>query len=219
MTTSDKAMKTSFKRTSKNRNYSAECEAVIEELKLSGEKPRLLLHACCAPCSSYCLEYLSPWFDTTVFFYNPNMDTKEEYVRRSAELDRFIDSSHFDAKVIVASYDPQEFYSAVRGLEMEPEGGSRCLKCFELRLKKSAAYAADNSFDYFTTTLSISPHKNAEALNEIGERLGFEYGVRFLPSDFKKKDGFKRSVELSMEYGLYRQDYCGCVYSREVSPA
>lgn len=202
-----------------NRNFSKECEAVISELAAAGERPSLLLHACCAPCSSYCLEYLVPHFDITVFFYNPNMDTEAEFVRRSAELERFIDSSQINVKVTIERYAPQEFYNAVRGLEAEPEGGSRCLKCYELRLRATAAYAAKNSFDYFTTTLSISPHKNAEALNEIGERLGFEYGVRFLPSDFKKKDGFKRSIELSMQYGLYRQNYCGCVYSKEASPA
>lgn len=202
-----------------NRNYSNECEAILEDIRSSGEKPSLLLHVCCAPCSSYCLEYLEPFFDITVFFYNPNMDTRAEFVRRSAELERFIDSSQINAKVTIEHYDPQEFYRAIRGLEAEPEGGERCFKCYELRLRKSADYAALNGFDYFTTTLSISPHKNAKALNDIGERLGFEYGVRFLPSDFKKKDGFKRSIELSMEYGLYRQDYCGCVYSREDSPA
>ena len=206
-------------RDKEKRNFSNECEAVLADIKESGERPRLLLHACCAPCSSYCLEYLVPYFDITVFFYNPNMDTKEEFVRRSAELERFIDSSHMDVKVTIERYFPQEFYNAVRGFEAEPEGGERCFKCYELRLRASAAYAANNSFDYFTTTLSISPHKNAAVLNEIGERLGFEYGVRFLPSDFKKKDGFKRSIELSMQYGLYRQNYCGCVYSREASPA
>ena len=206
-------------RDKEKRNYSRECEAVISELEAAGEKPRLLLHACCAPCSSYCLEYLAPHFDITVFFYNPNMDTEEEFIRRSAELERFIDSSQMNVKVTIERYAPQEFYNAVRGLEAEPEGGGRCFKCYELRLRATAAYAAKNSFDYFTTTLSISPHKNAGALNEIGERLGFEYGVRFLPSDFKKKDGFKRSIELSMRYGLYRQNYCGCVYSKEASPA
>ena len=202
-----------------NKNFSQECEAVLAELKASGQRPRLLLHACCAPCSSYCLEYLEPFFDITVFFYNPNMDTKEEFVRRSAELERFVDVSHMNVKVTIERYAPQEFYNAVRGLEAEPEGGERCFKCYELRLRAAAKYAADNSFDYFTTTLSISPHKNAAVLNEIGERLGFECGVRFLPSDFKKKDGFKRSIELSMQYGLYRQNYCGCVYSKEDSPA
>ena len=207
------------KRDKENRNFSRECENILAELKENGKKPRLLLHACCAPCSSYCLEYLEPFFDITVFFYNPNMDTKEEFVRRSAELERFIDSSKMNVKVTIERYAPQEFYNAVRGLEAEPEGGERCFKCYELRLRASAAYAGKNSFDYFTTTLSISPHKNAAVLNEIGERLGFEYGVRFLPSDFKKKDGFKRSIELSMQYGLYRQNYCGCVYSREASPA
>lgn len=202
-----------------NRNFSNECDVILEDIKAAEEIPRLLLHACCAPCSSYCLEYLLPYFDITVFFYNPNMDTKEEFIRRSAELERFIDSSQFNAKVTIERYAPQEFYRAVRGLEAEPEGGKRCFKCYELRLKATAAYAAKYSFDYFTTTLSISPHKNAAVLNEIGERLGFEYGVRFLPSDFKKKDGFKRSIELSMQYGLYRQNYCGCVYSKEDSTA
>ncbi|MCR5627429.1 MAG: epoxyqueuosine reductase QueH [Lachnospiraceae bacterium] len=201
-----------------SRNYSVECENIMKGVDRDN-KPRLLLHVCCAPCSSYCLEYLLDYFDITVFFYNPNMDTEVEYHHRANELQRFIKEAGHDVKVIIKSYKPEEFYDEVRGLEDEPEGGARCLKCYELRLRKAAKYAAENSFDYFTTTLSISPHKNASALNEIGEKLGFEYKVKHLPSDFKKKDGFKRSIELSMQYRLYRQNYCGCVYSKEDTTA
>ncbi|MCR4907741.1 MAG: epoxyqueuosine reductase QueH [Lachnospiraceae bacterium] len=201
------------------RNYAEELDTLIGELKASGRRSSLLLHACCAPCASYPLEYLSPYFDITVFFYNPNMDSAQEYIRRSSELERFLVESKLPAKVIIREYDPDSFYAISRGLEGEPEGGERCFKCYGLRLKETARLAAEKGFDYFATTLSISPHKNAAKLNEIGEKVGFKYGVKHLPADFKKHDGFKRSIELSMQYGLYRQSYCGCVYSKEDDPA
>ncbi len=197
------------------RNYQKELELTIENIK-GKNIPRLLLHACCAPCSSYCLEYLSDFFDITVFYYNPNIYPESEYTYRTEELKRLVSEMPFKNKVTieVGNYDPELFYDAVKGLEKEPEGGSRCEKCFELRLRKSAELAKKEKFDYFTTTLSISPLKSAEKLNNIGEKLAKEYGIKYLNSDFKKKDGYKRSLELSREYGLYRQNYCGCVYSR-----
>ncbi len=198
------------------RNYQRELDNITEELEKKSRVPRLLLHACCAPCSSYCLEYLSRYFDITVFYYNPNIFPEEEYRKRVAELKRFI--SEFPAgnpvSLIEGRYDPELFYEIARGLEDVPEGGERCFKCFRLRLDEAARMAAEGRFDYFTTTLSISPMKNASKLNEIGEEAAVEYGVKWLPSDFKKKDGYKRSIELSKEYGLYRQDYCGCEFSR-----
>ncbi len=196
-------------------NYQKELEQLIDTLKLQQKRPRLLIHSCCAPCSSYCLEYLSEYFDITVFYYNPNIYPPKEYDRRLEEQKRFIDEIPFPARVqlIAGEYHPEEYYTLVKGLEEEPEGKARCFVCYELRLKAAAQLAAIQGFDYFTTTLSISPHKNAEKLNEIGERLSREYGVSFLPSDFKKRNGYKRSIELSREYNLYRQDYCGCIFS------
>ncbi len=178
--------------------------------------PSLLLHSCCAPCSSYVLEYLSHYFRITVFYYNPNIYPEEEYFRRVREQKRLIAELPLPNPVrfLEGPFDPQEFYDAVRGLEHIPEGGDRCRACFRLRLSAAARLAAAQGFDYFTTTLTISPLKNAAALNEIGETLADEYGTRWLPSDFKKKNGYKRSIELSAEYGLYRQDYCGCVFSK-----
>ena len=201
---------------SENRNYSKQLDKIIENLLKSGERPRLLLHACCAPCSSYCLEYLSRYFDITVYYHNPNISPESEFDYRVSELRRLIDEMplSYPVKLVVAAYDASEFENAVKGLENEPERGSRCTVCYRLRLEKSAEYASDNGFDYFTTTLSISPYKDAARLNGIGEELAGKYSVKFLPSDFKKKNGYKRSVELSGEYGLYRQDYCGCVYSK-----
>ena len=197
------------------RNYQRELELTIENIK-EKNTPRLLLHACCAPCSSYCLEYLSDFFDITVFYYNPNIAPESEYTYRTEELKRLVSEMPFKNKVsvIVGDYEPELFYETVKGLEKVPEGGSRCEKCFELRLRKSAELAKRENFDYFTTTLSISPLKSAEKLNNIGEKLAKEYGVKYLNSDFKKKDGYKRSLELSDKYGLYRQNYCGCIYSR-----
>jgi len=200
-------------------NYQKELDRIIDGLGQQGEPPRLLLHVCCAPCSSYCLEYLSEYFDITVYYYNPNISKKEEYLKRLAEEERYISVKEFKhpVKLTESNYDPQEFFDAVRGLEKEPEGGLRCRECFKLRLEASAKKAKELGFEWFTTTLTISPLKNAALLNEIGAEMGEKYGVKWLPSDFKKKEGYKRSIELSREYGLYRQDYCGCVFSRVVS--
>lgn len=196
-------------------NYQKELDQIIEKLENEKHRPKLLIHSCCAPCSSYVLEYLSGYFDITVFYYNPNIYPKEEYIRRVEEQSELIRSMGLSSKVrfCQGDYDPQQYYHAVKGLEGEPEGGNRCFVCYELRLREAAQLALAEGFEYFTTTLSISPHKNADKLNEIGERLAAEYGISYLPSDFKKKNGYKRSIELSREYNLYRQDYCGCVYS------
>lgn len=178
--------------------------------------PTLLLHSCCAPCSSYCLEYLSQFFSITVFYYNPNIYPESEYRHRVDEQKRLIRQlpAKHEIKFIEGSFDPDEFYSAVKGFEKEKEGGERCFICYRLRLQKAAELASENGFDYFTTTLSISPLKNAAKINEIGEEIAEKVGVRHLPSDFKKKNGYKRSIELSKEYELYRQNYCGCVFSQ-----
>ncbi len=178
-------------------------------------KKKLLLHVCCAPCSSYVLEYIGSLYDITAFYYNPNIYPEEEYHRRVEELIRFTGEAPFASGVAVAEgrYDRNEFLQAIDGLTDLYEGSERCYRCYELRLLESALYAAENGFDLFTTTLSISPMKKAAWLNEIGERIGKEYGVEYLVSDFKKKDGYKRSIELSKEYSLYRQDYCGCEFS------
>ena len=198
-------------------NYQLLLDREIEQLQKEGRVPRLLLHSCCAPCSSYTLEYLSKYFEITVFYYNPNIYPPEEYERRVAEQRRFISALPVKNKVslIVGDYDPKEFYSAVKGLEKIPEGGERCFACYRLRLEKTAALARELGFEYFTTTLSISPYKNAAKLGEIASELAGIYQVRSLPSDFKKREGYKRSVELSKEYGLYRQDYCGCIFSQQ----
>ena len=196
-------------------NYQKELDKVIESLSQQEKIPTLLLHSCCAPCSSYVLEYLSNYFGITVFYYNPNIYPDEEYEMRVREQQRFIRA--FPAKhpidFIEGAYDKERFYEMARGLEAVPEGGQRCFQCYELRLREAGELAKARDFDYFTTTLSISPMKNAEKLNEIGLRLAEELGVSYLCSDFKKRNGYKRSTELSREYGMYRQDYCGCVYS------
>lgn len=204
--------------TGPKRNYQKELEHIIEGLKREGRIPKLLLHSCCAPCSSYVLEYLSGYFDITVYYYNPNISPQEEYEARVREQERLIREIKLSrpAHFMAGEYVPEDFYQAARGHEKDPEGGGRCYKCYELRLERAAREAAGAGFDYFTTTLSISPLKNAAWLNEIGVRLGEKYKVPYLLSDFKKKDGYKRSVELSERYGLYRQDYCGCVYSRSL---
>lgn len=198
------------------RNLQKELEKIIEEAKKNGVTPSLLLHSCCAPCSSYCLEYLSQYFRITVLYYNPNLYPAEEYERRVFEQRKLIAALPAKNKISLVEMkgEPEEFYSAVRGLEQIKEGGERCFACFRLRLERAAKYAKENDFDFFTTTLTISPLKNAAKLNEIGEAAGKKFGVRHLPSDFKKKNGYKRSVELSKIYGLYRQDYCGCVFSK-----
>lgn len=197
------------------RNYQKELDSLIQKNNQAGKIPTLLLHACCAPCSSYCLEYLSKYFKITVFYYNPNIHPSEEYDFRVAEIKRLIGESEYENEVsfIEGEFDGAEFYWAVKGMEKEKEGGLRCFSCYELRLRKTAELAKEMGFDYFTTTLTISPLKNAEKINEIGEKLALEYGVSHLPSDFKKKNGYKRSIELSKEHNLYRQNYCGCAYS------
>ncbi len=198
-------------------NYQKELEKIIAGLEKEHKVPRLLLHSCCAPCSSYVLEYLSQYFRITVFYYNPNIYPESEYSKRIVEQQRLIDEMSVKNPISFAAgpYESARFYETVRGMEREKEGGERCMRCYELRLREAAVLARDGNYDYFTTTLSISPLKKAEKLNEIGVRLEKEYGVRYLPSDFKKKNGYKRSIELSAEHRLYRQDYCGCVFSYE----
>ena len=214
------------------RNYQKELDKLIDRLQKQGDVPTLFLHSCCAPCSSYVLEYLRQYFKITVFYYNPNISAEPEYVKRVEEQKRLIAAYNAQAldgvikladgtcvkvypiTIVEGDYIPQEFYEIAKGLEQCPEGGERCFACYELRLKKTAQLAAEQGFDYFATTLTNSPLKNAPKLNEIGERLVAEYGVAWLPSDFKKKNGYKRSIELSAEYDLYRQDYCGCIYSK-----
>lgn len=198
------------------RNFQRELDKLIEQAAGDGVTPSLLLHSCCAPCSSYCLSYLSEYFSITLLYYNPNIYPEEEYFKRVKEQKRLISEMKFKNPVsfIEGRFDPQEFYSAVKGLEKCKEGSERCFKCYELRLREAAEYAKKGSFDYFTTTLSISPLKNAAKINEIGEKIAVEYGVKHLPSDFKKKEGYKKSTLLSKEYGLYRQNYCGCVFSQ-----
>ena len=196
-------------------NYQLVLDETLNNIENSGRVPALFLHACCAPCSSYVLEYLSQYFSITVFFYNPNIYPESEYEHRAAEIAGFINRFpvKHEVRLISENYDPSKFYETVKGLEELGEGSERCYKCYELRLSESARMAAELGFDYFTTTLSISPMKNAAWLNEIGRRLSEEYGVSYLYSDFKKRNGFKRSTEISAEYGMYRQDYCGCVFS------
>lgn len=197
-------------------NYQIILNKELDKIEKSKKKPSLLLHACCAPCSSYVLEYLSGFFDITIFFYNPNISPEAEFYKRTAELTRLIGEMPLPrpVKFIEGEYDPERFFEIAKGLETLPEGGERCFKCYELRLRQSAEEAKKGGFDYFTTTLSISPHKNAEKLNEIGAKLSEEFGISYLFSDFKKRNGYKRSCELSEIYGLYRQNYCGCVYSK-----
>jgi predicted adenine nucleotide alpha hydrolase (AANH) superfamily ATPase len=199
-----------------SRNYSKELERLIQQLEQEGRVPRLLLHVCCAPCSSAVLEYLTQYFSITLLYYNPNIAPYEEYQKREAELRRLVSQMEMvhQVELLPCDYDGQAFVEAARGLEKEPEGGKRCEECFRLRLRYAAREAARLGFDYYTTTLSISPLKNAPLLNRLGEEIGAEFGVVHLPSDFKKKNGYKRSVELSKEYSLYRQDYCGCVFSK-----
>ena len=190
-------------------------EEELEKIKDLPERPSLLLHACCAPCSSYIIELLRDFFNITLYFYNPNIYPKEEHDRRLNELKLFVErfDSNNNIDLIKENYTPIEFATCITGLENEKEGGARCFKCYDLRLSRTALKAKDNNFDYFCTTLSISPHKNAEKINDIGKELADIYGVKFLFSNFKKKNGFKRSLELSKDFDLYRQEYCGCEYS------
>ena len=196
-------------------NYQKELDKLIEKLVAENKVPKLLLHSCCAPCSSYVLEYLSDYFDITVFYYNPNIFPESDYTKRVWDQQILIHEMPVKHPVsfLAGSYDKEKFYEMAAGMEHIKEGGSRCFRCYEMRLRRTAELAKEKGFDYFTTTLSISPLKNAEKLNEIGMRLAKEYGIKYLQSDFKKKNGYKRSIELSKEYGLYRQDYCGCEFS------
>ena len=198
-------------------NYQKELDKTLEKLTKEERVPKLLLHSCCAPCSSYVLEYLSQYFEITVFYYNPNIYPESEYTKRIWEQQKIIDElpAKHPISFMAGPYDKERFYEMASGLEHVKEGGARCMKCYELRLREAAKIAKNAGFDYFTTTLSISPLKKAERLNEIGQRLGEEYEVEYLLSDFKKKNGYKRSIELSKIYGLYRQDYCGCEFSME----
>lgn len=198
------------------RNYQKELDRLLEGIEKEGRTPRLFLHSCCAPCSSYVLEYLSRYFEITVFFYNPNISPAEEYEKRVEEIRRMIGEMEFahPVELVEGEYDPQVFFRMAKGMENIPEGGERCFGCYRLRMEEAARLAKEGNYDYFTTTLSISPLKNAQKINEIGEELAEIYQVSHLPSDFKKKNGYKRSIELSGEYELYRQDYCGCVFSK-----
>ena len=198
-------------------NYQKELDKTITGLVTQGRVPTLLLHACCAPCSSYVLEYLSDYFKITVLYYNPNISPRAEYDTRAEELSRLISEMTFKHPVdlIVGEYEPEIFYRMAKGMEELPEGGERCFHCYEQRLSYTAKLAKEQGYDYFTTTLSISPLKNAAKLNEIGQALEKEWGVSYLVSDFKKRNGYKRSVELSAEHNLYRQNYCGCVFSKQ----
>lgn len=195
-------------------NYQKKLDALISTL--GNSVPSLLLHSCCAPCSSYCIEYLSQFFNITILYYNPNIAPEEEFRKRAAEQKRLVSEMQLKhpVTVVIDDYNSDEFYSAVKGMEHLKEGGERCFVCYRLRLERAAKYAAEHSFDFFCSTLSISPLKNAAKLNEIGETLSEIYPVKHLPSDFKKKNGYKRSIELSHEHGLYRQNYCGCVFSK-----
>lgn len=205
-----------------NVNYQKELDKIVAGIELElpegGRKPKLLLHSCCAPCSSYCLLYLAKYFEITDFYYNPNISPKDENEKRSRELERLIgeykNEYGYDISFVEGTYEPERFYEIAKGLENVPEGGERCFKCYRLRMEEAAKLAKAEGADYFTTTLSISPLKNAAKINEIGEELEKIYGVKHLPSDFKKREGYKQSVELSAKYELYRQNYCGCVYSR-----
>ena len=196
-------------------NYQKELEKKLAALSTQNTVPTLMLHSCCAPCSSYCIEYLSQYFRITVFYYNPNIYPDDEYLHRVREQQQFIQTfpAKYPVDFIEGAFDKDAFYQMAKGYEQCHEGGERCFRCYELRLRETAKKAKEWQCDYFTTTLSISPLKNAQKLNEIGSALAEEYDVKYLLSDFKKKNGYKRSTELSREYGMYRQDYCGCVYS------
>ncbi len=200
-------------------NYQLELDKIIKgiEEKEAFKRPKLLIHSCCAPCSSYVLEYLSDYFEITVYYYNPNIYPEEEYSRRAAEQEELIQQmpSKNPVRFIKGEYEPEKYYERIKGHENDSEGGDRCTLCYRLRLEEAAKAAREGGYEFFTTTLTISPHKDAVRLNEIGEVMAAIYGVLFLPSDFKKRNGYKRSIELSNEYGLYRQDYCGCVFSKK----
>ena len=198
-------------------NYQLLLDEQLAKISEKKEIPKLLLHACCAPCSSYVLEYLSKYFKITIVYYNPNITDKEEYHKRLDELKRFIREVKYDNPVDImeCDYNPDDYFNVVKGLESELEGGGRCFKCYQFRMDKTAYLAHINNYDYFTTTLSISPYKNSNWINEIGKSLEDKYHTKYLYADFKKRNGYKRSIELSRIYKLYRQDYCGCIYSRK----
>ena len=198
-------------------NYQKQMDAVVASLP-QGERPRLLLQSCCGPCSSYVLEALTPYFRVTVLYYNPNIQPREEYDLRLENQRKIIAAlpTPSEVDILECDYDGEKYDAAVKGLEAEPEGGARCTVCFRLRLEETAKRASELGYDFFCTTLTVSPHKDAERLNQIGRALGERYGVPFLPSDFKKREGYKRSIQLSKEYDLYRQDYCGCLFSKPV---
>ena len=198
-------------------NLQKQLEEIIKDIEASGKRPKLLLHVCCAPCSSYCLEYLQKYFDITVFYANSNIDDAEEYEHRRDESRRLtaeMSPAEKNIPWVEGIYDSENFHKLVKGHELDKEGGERCGICFAMRLGEAAVFAAANGFDYFTTSLSISPLKNAGRLYEIGSKAGEKYGIVYLPSDFKKKGGYQRSIELSNEHGLYRQNYCGCSFSK-----
>ena len=195
-------------------NYQIELEKILKTLD-TNNKPKLLLHACCGPCSSYVIEYLSKYFNITIYYYNPNIYPKEEYERRLNELKKFVSVFNNKVKVVEELYNQKDYDTTVIGLEQLGEKSVRCYRCYQFRMEKAAVYAKENNYDYFTTTLSITPHKNSKWINEIGSILEEKYNIKYLYSDFKKKEGYKRSLELSKEYNLYRQDYCGCKYSKK----
>lgn len=196
-------------------NYKKELDKITDSL--NGDVPKLFLHSCCAPCSSYTLEYLSNYFDITVYYFNPNISPKAEFDKRYAEQKRLIEAlpSKHTIKLVCGEYDYNDFLKIAKGYENVPEGGERCFRCYRMRLESTAKLAKEQGFDYFCTTLSISPLKNSQKINEIGYEVAEKYGIKWLPSDFKKKEGYKRSIELSREYQLYRQNFCGCVFSKE----
>lgn len=199
-----------------NRNYQRELDELIARNTAKGQKPSLLLHVCCAVCASYVLEYLYGHFDITVAYYNPNITDEKEYTYRYSELRRYVtEAGMADIRFADVLYDPEVFLSRSEGHEADREGGARCTLCFESRLGYTARMAKEGGYDHFATTLTVSPLKNAEVINHIGERIGQAIGISYLPSDFKKKNGYKRSIELSKEYNLYRQNFCGCVFSQE----
>lgn len=191
-------------------NYQKQLDVITSKLT---DKPRLLLQSCCGPCSTYVLSYLAKYFDITLFYYNPNIQPRAEYDLR-LENQRKVLAAMPEVHILECAYDGKAYDTAVRGLEAEPEGGARCTVCFQLRLEETARCAAQGKFDYFCSTLTVSPHKDAQRINAIGRKLGEKYGVSWLPSDFKKREGYKQSITLSQELGLYRQDYCGCLYSK-----
>ena len=199
-------------------NYQLKLEEIIKENQEKNYIPTLLLHSCCAPCSSYCLEYLSKYFKITIFYYNPNITEETEYKKRVKEQQKLIKLLPTINKIdfLEGNYNPDLFFEMAKGLENEPEKGKRCFKCYKMRMKETALTAKKLNYDYFTTTLSLSPYKNSNKINEIGEILQQQYNIKYLYSDFKKKNGYKRSIELSREYNLYRQNYCGCIYSQRV---